>query len=182
MLKTQDNNLMDTKEFNICLDKIRSGDKSAIRLIYDAFGDLMFKIALWIVENTHDANDIVQDFFKYILENIETIKYVDNPKGWIAVSIRYNSVRCVRRKSRNANLDEYAFENESSYVSDVDLKIMIKESKELLADLEREIFELHYVQGYKGDEVAKMLGRPHGTIRRDFSKIRAKLKHLKKYL
>jgi len=173
---------MDTKEFNVCLDKIRSGDKGAIRLIYDAYSGLMFNTALWIVENPHDANDIMQDFFRYILESIQSIGYVDNPKGWITVSIRHNAIRCVKQKKKNVNMEEFAIEQELSSDPDEELKILIKESIKLLNDIEREVFELHYVQGYKGKEIAKMLGRPHGTVRRDFSKIRAKLKHLKKYL
>jgi len=173
---------MDAKEFNDCLDKIRNGNKAALEEIYTAYSGLIYNTAIWVLGNPHDANDVMQDFFKYILENIHEQKHIENPRGWIVVAIRRNAVRFLEQNSKTGQLFDFALEQKFSKRSDVDLGILISESKQSLTDIENEIFEFHYIHGYKGREIAKMINRPHGTIRRDFKKIREKLKHLKDFL
>jgi len=172
---------MNAKEFNSHLDKIRNGDTKSLEKIYDAYSNLMFFVAVNVVKNTVDANDIMQDFFKYLLENAHSIGYIENPTGWICASIRNNAVRLVKEKSNVKPIDEVSpiF---LSYSLDVDLNIVINDCINQLSENERTVFELHYFQGYKYREISQIMGRPLGTIKRDIHKIKNKLGYLKKYL
>jgi len=171
---------MKAKELNLCISRIASGDKSALLPIYNAYSDLIYKIAIWITKSSYDANDIMQEFFRYVLEYAATIKYIKNPKAWIAVSTRNNAVRLLSKKSRNKDINDPKIEKELACTYDIDLQIAISDSKALLNEVEGNVFELHYVQGYTTKEVAKILNRHYVTVLKDVYNIREKLDHLKK--
>ena len=169
---------MDTKEFNLCLEKIRCGETRALEPIYNAFKRLMYFTALKEVNNVTDADDIVSEIFKYILSNASTIGYVENPPAWLTKAVRYSANRSKKNKSKTAYIDDLSQSN-FSHAPDIDLKILLCISLKQLTETESDIFDLHYLCGYKYKEISKMLSRPVGTIKRIVHTIRIKLKHLK---
>ena len=174
---------MTAEEFNECIDKIRSENnqvrKDTLELIYNAYSKLMYFIAIGIVKNSDDANDIMQDFFRYILENARSIGHKKDPSAWITISIRNNAIRYKKKKSKTTLIENA--EDFFLHEPDLDWAILIEDCKKDLNDIERKIFELHFYQGYTYKEISIILNRPYGTIQRDFHKIRAKMLPLEKY-
>ena len=54
---------MGNEEFDLCMSRIRNGDKEALHEIYDAYAGYLFHMVLGIVGNYQDAEDITSDFF-----------------------------------------------------------------------------------------------------------------------
>jgi len=172
---------MDAKKFNQTLDEIRNGNISILAEIYNAYYNFMFNTAIAIVNNSIDADDVVSNFLKYLLEKIQAIGYIEHPKAWIATSIRNDAVRSAKQAANTLYLSENA-EDPLVHPSKFDLVILLNDSLKLLTDTEQEIFDMHYLIGLKYREISKELNRPVGTIKRDVHKIKNKLKHLKKEL
>ncbi|MCL2848318.1 MAG: RNA polymerase sigma factor [Firmicutes bacterium] len=174
---------MKAKEFNECLNKIRNGDKSKLEVIYDNYFKLMLFCAFNIVKNREDAEEIVANFFVYILEDVQAISYIEKPTPWVCRIIKNKAIDFVRKDVRKVALTNYYEFSQDllTYDSQTDLIITLLEALEKLNEIEKEIFELHYLVGYKYSEIAEMLSRPVGTIKWYVSQIKIKLKHLKEY-
>ena len=52
---------MGNEEFDLCMSRIRNGDKEALHEIYNAYAGYLFHMVLGIVGNYQDAEDIAEE-------------------------------------------------------------------------------------------------------------------------
>jgi len=160
-----------TKEFNSCLDKIRSGNKNAIEPIYNAYYRFVFFTALKEVRNSKYADDIVTELMKDILINTP-IEYIENPIAWIATAIHHKATCYVKKE-----LKDFCIAN-----SDIDLSILLIDNIKLLTDKEYEVFNLYFMLGYEAKEISSLLDTPIEIILSHIHSIKEKLQHLEQYI
>ena len=166
--------------------KAREGDREAFaNLYYSCYKDL-YGFALYTLGNVEDAADAVADAFADILNGIEKLRDADSFGIW---AFRILSARCKKEISyRIKRRGIYSIEDIADTPS-ADFENMeedVAESASLsaaFAELEREermIVVLSVLHGYKNREIAKMLGKPVGTLSyrlcRAYEKLRKRLK------
>jgi len=169
---------MTPKKFNEYLDKIRNGDTRAIKPIFNEYYKKMTLAACCKVRNVEDAKDIASAFLLYILQNAHKIEYIEDPNAWISQSVRNRAIDFIRKDSHTTYLSEHSDEVFSHH-PDFDLRLTVADSLHVLTEIEREVFDLHFIYGLKYREISKQIGRPIGTIKSDVSIIKRKLQHLK---
>ena len=54
---------MEEKQFNACMERMKSGDKDALHEIYEAYCGYIYSIVLSTVSNREDAEDVTSEFF-----------------------------------------------------------------------------------------------------------------------
>jgi len=124
-----------------------------IERIVDTYGDMLFRICLVILCNEHDAEDVVQDTcFKYLTKS-PTFYDSEHEKAWL-ITIATNRCKNMRRYNiirkhmDISDLQIYCKEEENYGLLDHLMKLPNKHKIVLL---------LYYVEGYKVDEIAKIL-------------------------
>ena len=54
---------MEEQQFNICMERMRNGDKSALHEVYETYIGYIYNIILQVVQNKEDAEDVTSEFF-----------------------------------------------------------------------------------------------------------------------
>lgn len=154
------------------LIKIAQGDISALDVIYNHFGKLLYSIAYSVTEDAHLSEDILQETFLKIAEKASSYKKGTNAKAWIAAICRNLAIDKVRRRN-----------NETAYCSAIDEDVTHIHTAddflsllEVLNDEERQIVILKTAWGLKHSEIAKILSITTDNARQKYKRAIEKLK------
>ena len=149
--------------------------------LYSEVAKDLYRLALYFLKNKEDAEDIVGEAVLDAYRQIESLREESLFKNWI---IKILTNKCKMK------LKEYALYKEKPSENIVELSDeMAKrenqrdefnriELKELLMTLENEerfIVCLSVFEGYKGDEIAELLGLKPATVRSKKQRALAKL-------
>lgn len=149
--------------------ELRGNDIERIVLKYS---NMIFKICLVLLCNEHDAKDAVQEtFYKYIKKTIE-FENEEHEKAWfirVATNVCKNMLRFKFMHPQvdiDSIYDYYESEEEGKVLED--LMVIPYRFKIVMI--------LHYVEGYKVDEIAKIIGRTPSAVKMRLLKGRKLLK------
>ncbi len=159
---------------------LRKQDKQGISSLYLNHSRLFYGVIYRVVKNEFIAENVLQDVFIKIWQNIDSY----NPsKGhfmaWAMNIARNASIDMVRSKDYRNNMVTDGIEPETSqhhhFEIDVD-NIGLNETIKKLHPKYQQLIELLYFEGYTQAEVAEELKIPLGTvksrIRRAFQELR----------
>ena len=130
----------------------------------------LYRAALAILGDPHEAEDAVQDAFLRFLERAPGD--LENPGAWLTRVLVNGCKSRLRLAWRRVGPLPEA------------LPAPGPEEREELEELfslppeDRAVIHLHYYEGYSTDEIARMLGQRPGTVRSRLSRARGKLRKL----
>jgi RNA polymerase sigma-70 factor (ECF subfamily) len=161
--------------------RIRAGDPSAERALYDAHVDRLYRLVFRYVGEPDVAEDCVQDTFIRAFARIGDFRGESALGSWlgaIAVSMALTALRKRKRASGReaAWEDAEALPAPSATRLDPDLKSRLHEEIDQLPEGYRMVFLLHDVEGYTHEEIGTMLGVQPGTSKAQLSRARARLR------
>jgi RNA polymerase sigma-70 factor (ECF subfamily) len=144
------------------LNRLRCGDRDALRLIYEKYKTDMFTVAVSLLHDRHAAEDCLQDVLADFVETARSLVIRRNLKGYL-VSWVANRARDHLRK-KPAQLDCAAQQPSCPAASSdpVGQAINNEQSRRVLAAVanlpyeQREVFVLHVQAGLKFREIAKL--------------------------
>ena len=122
----------------------------------------MFLLANSIVNNYHDAEDVVAETILTAYEKIHTLRDEEKFKSWLMQILVNNARKEIKKRNR------YLFTDEIE-------KFLSQENEQTKKVWE---FILHYYQGFQVKEIAKMLHVPQGTVKSRLFRARNELKKL----
>lgn len=85
------------------IEQLKRGDQAAFKSIVEQWKDLVYNTALGIVQNQTEAEDITQDVFIKVFENISSFKGDSKFSTWlyrIATTTSLDHLRSKKRKKR----------------------------------------------------------------------------------
>ena len=149
-----------------------------IETIIDEYSNYVFKIVNDIVGTSlpyQDKEEIVADVFYLLWKNQDSID--KDLKSYLAVIARNSAYSKLRNKKITFELkDELIPDNLVLDTNDVIDEIVIRQKIKELSELEKTIFTLYYVDGYKIKEIARKLKLSSSGIKIKLYRIRKKLK------
>lgn len=134
----------------------------------------MYRLAYYYLGNAADAEDAVQDAALAAYENFGKLRNEEAFRPWIFRILTNCCKSHLRRNQRKLHPLEDA---DPGYEPSLSEKTEVEELLAGLPEEERMIVVLSVFGGYKGEEIAGILGKKHSTIR---SKYRRALKKLRK--
>lgn len=164
----------------------KSGDQQGFTRLYEEITPALYRMALYTLGNSHDAEDVVSEAFVEAYRGIGNLRDPNSFQPWI---YKILSVRCNRKikeyiKSRNTlDIDQFLeLPGEDSDISENSLRrIELIQAMEILSPEERRIVCLSVFDGYTMKEIAYITESPQGTISsklfRAFKKMRKKLEN-----
>lgn len=54
---------MEDREFDLCMERMKNGDKSALKDVYEAYKGYIFHLIKSVLQNHENAEDVTSDFF-----------------------------------------------------------------------------------------------------------------------
>ena len=159
-------------------------EKLKFEQLYFLYRDKMYAVAFKILHNENDAEDIVHESFKAIIENFEKINDISCHKTWnyIVTIVKNKSFTLYQKKKHHET---------SAYEDWVEVKMDFtpekvteeREIAEILAELIRslpfpykEVLYLQYYNALSGEEIAKFIDKTPAHVRKISQRAKAMLK------
>ncbi len=145
--------------------------EDVIRIVNN-HGTMIFRICLVILGNDQDAEDAVQETFLRFMTKAIGVSDFEHEKAWL---IRTASNICKDMKRYRLRHNHINIEDVDNYLSPESDRELI-ESILLLPDKYKTVIHLHYMEGYKTEEIAAILQISPETARKRLQYARQKLK------
>ena len=164
-----------------CIEETATGNMEGFKKLYTETKSSVYGLALSVLKNPDDAEDVLQDCFVKVFSAAGDYKSQGKPLAWILTITRNLCLQLLRDKKKQADIPEEDWEKyigETDNVSTED-NIVLTEVLQSLAEDERQIVVLHAVSGLKHREIADFLKIPLSTV---LSKYNRSLKKLNEKL
>lgn len=163
------------------IDGCIRGDKKMQRGLYDRFAAKMYGVCLRYAGNTNDADDILQEGFIKVYNNLHKFRREGSFEGWVRRIFINTCIEHFRKKVKQYNISE-VHENtvEDEDISALDVlaaKDLVKIVNELSPGY-KTVFNLFVVEGYSHKEIADMLGISEGTSKSQLARAKGTLKKM----
>lgn len=140
--------------------------------IYNKYFDHVYKIAFVHTKSSDISYDIAQDVFMKFLLSDKDFESEEHKKAWLLTCAHNGTMDYFRRHHRKeVSLDEVEETAAMPFKVDETLKILLT-----LPDKYKTPLYMYYYEGYKTEEIAKMLKKPPTTIRVTLKRARDLLK------
>ena len=154
----------------------------AQKALYERFSRKMYGVCLRYTDDRDEAQDILQNGFIKVFENIETFKATGSLEGWvrrIMVNTALNHYRQDKASRLKVDLDsvDYMLEGTDGVEGHLDAKELLKVIQTLPAGF-RAVFNMFAIEGYSHKEIAEQLNISEGTSKSQYSRARAYLQKL----
>jgi len=164
---------------------LQSGDENAFKTLYDSYSAVLFGIIYRIVDDRKEAENLLQDCFVKIWQNID--RY-DPEKGRLATwlfniarntAIDFTRSKYFNQKQKNQKMENLVGEANDHVITHPLIDTLgLKQLVQKLTPVCREVIEWMYFEGYTQQEIADQKGIPLGTVK---SRTRLALKELRAY-
>ncbi|MDE7229504.1 MAG: sigma-70 family RNA polymerase sigma factor [Oscillospiraceae bacterium] len=148
-------------------------DDSLLSGLFTEYRQMMFKIALNILHNRSDAEDVVQDAFLWIINNIVKISQIPcyERGNYFASITEHRSIDVLRKRSRHPTEDieeQYELSSDERVEESALSSVTVEEIKSALNELSNRDYELLYLYLFKEmtpKEIGEAMGISENNIR-----------------
>ena len=171
-----------SRELEQLLLQVGRGDREAFARLYGLTRGAVYALALSLLRDAHEAQDVAQDAFVQVWERAPSYRPQGSPMAWLLTVTRNLALSRLRRSGRQTALDEEAWNAIPAAAPDVspEDRQVLQDALARLGAEERRIILLHAVAGLKHRETAQLLELPLSTVlskdHRGLKKLRALMK------
>lgn len=167
------------------VSRCKDGDDNSYALLYRQYAKAMYNTSLRIVNNTADAEDVLQESFVAAFK-LEQFDYTSTFGAWLKRIVVNRSIDVLRRrKIITIDIgDSLAEELQDEEKADEEpMRLMVNEVRIAVTKLPpgyRTVLSLFLFEGYDYDEIAEIMKISPGTVRTQYHRARKKLLQLLK--
>jgi RNA polymerase sigma-70 factor, ECF subfamily len=154
---------------------LQQGNTTALGIVYDRYGAIVYRLALRMLANPTEAEDLTQEVFLAFWRGVD--KY-DPDRGVLLVFLltitRSRALNRLKQQSSQQNL-QYRFGNYlprtdnrhpgMESVTSIELRERLKLALQELPTTQKQVLEMGYYQGKSQSEIAQELELPLGTVK-----------------
>jgi RNA polymerase sigma factor (sigma-70 family) len=163
------------------VNECRTGSRKAQFELYKLYANAMYNVALRIVNDDAEAEDVLQEAFLDAFNRIKDFRQETTFGLWLKQIVINRSINYLRkRKAEFVNIEEVEVADEPSYdESETVLKVeAIKAAMNELPDGYRVVLTLYLFEGYDHEEIAHILKITENTSRSQYMRAKRKLNSL----
>lgn len=164
------------------IKKVANHNVECFEELYRLSSAAVFGLAVSIVGNRVDAEDVVQEVYINIYDKANQYQGGNKAMAWIFTITRNQSLMKIRdrNKRKHVNLDDvYDVGIDNNIEDEMYNENLINKILEILKEDERQIVVMHSMSNIKHKEIAVLMKLPLSTV---LSKYNRALKKLKKEL
>lgn len=147
---------------------VQKGEVAAFGKIYDKLVEPIFRFILFKVSDYETAQDLTQSVFTAALEKINKYKDQGNFKAWLYTIAKNQVIDHYRTKKTKVSLEDIQIGSGFDHMENVEIKETLAEMLFALNSLtseEQEVIQLHSVEEYSFEEIAKITAKSSGSLR-----------------
>lgn len=137
----------------------------------ERYGNVLYRLALVMLQRPMDAEDVVQETFIRYLAKLGTFREGEHEKAWlltVCTNLCRDALR-ARHRYPQVGLEQV------SEVGDVPQDRAVWAALMALPEKYREVLVLHAVEGYRTEEIAKIIGKTPSAVKMRLSRGRKQL-------
>ena len=174
---------------NTLIYRAQTGDEGAFADLMRAYHAFVYAIVIGIVDNSHDAEEVVQDAFLNAYQGLRQLEDVTKFKSWLA-EITRNCARQWLRKQRGDTVpidevSEEILQTEDSPDEQLvrrEQRELIRRTMETLPQKDRDIARAFYLEGASYNELTSAHGLSYNAIAFRLFRIKRQLSKQLRYL
>ncbi|RZK80499.1 MAG: sigma-70 family RNA polymerase sigma factor [Pedobacter sp.] len=159
----------------------KTGNRKAQFELYKLYAKAMYNVALRIVNDDDEAEDVLQEAFLDAFTRLESFRAETTFGLWLKQIVINKSINQLRkRKAEFVNLDGVDVPDEVAQ-DEEELKYQVNEIKEAVAKLPdgyRVVLTLYLFEGYDHEEISHILKISENTSRSQYMRAKTKLNSL----
>ncbi|WP_340066678.1 RNA polymerase sigma factor [Ascidiimonas aurantiaca] len=172
---------LDTKAL---IQKCSQGDQRAQMEIYNRYYKAMYNTALRIVQDSFEAEDVMQESFLNAFTKLDSFKGEVTFGAWLKRIVINNSIYHYRKNQKKGEtpLNEvmYRVEDYDGVTSDHEFTNVqaqkVLETMNLLKDSYKVSLTLHLIEGYDYEEISEIMGISYANCRTIISRAKESLR------
>ena len=165
------------------LARIQSGDQAAISALFDRYGTMVYSVALRVLKDTGEAEDVMQEIFVQVWKNPGAfVSGKGSLAGWLVVVARNRSIDVIRRRRPMEPVELFTLPSSTNLAREAERNSLLGKIRGVMLSLpeeQRKSLELAYFEGLSHSEIARKTGDPLGTVK---TRIRLALTTIRKAL
>lgn len=142
--------------------RAQKGDTQAFAQLYSGICGDMYRFALYLLKNSHDAEDAVSDAVTDAWAQISALRKAESFRGWI---FRILSNKCRRRLKEYTDRAVPLPEDLCAQGKNTEEELDVRAAFARLNEEERLILSLHIFGGYSSREIGEELQLGDSTVR-----------------
>ena len=154
------------------VERLRSGDESALEELYDQLAGFVYGLALRVIGDKQVAEDVTQDVFVAIWEDPSRLDADRGTlRGLLGTMAHRRSVDAIRREEARRRRETRSSMQPTIAPDLADAAMAtyacqrVRHAVSRLPDAQREALELAYYHGHTYRQIADVLGIPEGTAK-----------------
>lgn len=162
---------MNAGQIKRTVEKFKTGDQEAFRALYEETAPRAYYTILLIVKHKETAEDLLQDTFMKVVDNIHSYQTGTHFSAWVNTIARNLALSFYQRAKKETIQDVQEHESLFGQSHDqVEEQTYISQLMKHLSPLEQEIVIRHVMLKEKHKDIAKDLDTPLGTITWKYNK------------
>ena len=149
--------------------------------IYRQYKDLMYKVALAVTKDAHDAEEAVSLAMISIAKRIATVDDTNEQKlkSYLSTIVKNKAIDVIKSKNRHATDDIELYPNIESELDGYDYLINEESYKEIvklilkMPDIYRDVLTLKYLHNLSTKEISTLFNLPINTVKSRLSRGKA---------
>lgn len=150
---------------------------NTILAAYDRHINTIYRVCYSLTGQLQEAEDAAQTVFVKLMESGKTFADLEHEKAWLIRTARNHCYDLFRKRRREGAVSLNALPLEPLQASQTDHDPTLGTLLDGLPPHERLVLYLYYYEGYKINEIARMLRLNPNTIKTRMRAARGKLKH-----
>jgi len=166
------------------INQILNGDTQAFSILVDRYKDLVFNIALRMLKQREEAEEVAQDVFVKVFNSLSKFKGDSKLSTWI-YKVAYNSCLDVIKKNKRRqqeieidkfdNFDIVVLDNAFDKLVEEDKNKAIKQCIEQLYAEDNMILTLYYFEELSLQEISEIINISPNTVKVKLHRARKRL-------
>jgi RNA polymerase sigma-70 factor (ECF subfamily) len=175
---------MKYREDNFYIDRILSGEVAAYASLVEKHKDLVFSIALRILNNREDAEEVAQDAFVKAYQSLKTFERKSKFSTWL-YRIVYNAAVSKTRKKKMEfvamneaiiqNYTESEITERVDHLDENDQRALMERAVKRLPEEDHLLVTLFYHADHSIDEISYITGLSASNVKVRLHRIRKRL-------
>ena len=140
--------------------------------------DLLYRLALRLLNNTAEAEDAVQQTMMKLWQKKDELQHIENLRAFVIKALQND---CLNRLKKQQTISRHhgqfgKLQSLSTQVAQGNMVQIIKEEINKLPEKQKLIIQLCDVEGFEHKEIAEILEIEEGAVRTNLSRARQKIK------
>lgn len=169
--------------YNQLIDGCKNNNREAQYKLYNLLSGKMFAVCLRYAKNREAAEDILQEGFVKVYNNIDKFRAEGSFEGWVRRIVVNTAVEYYRKSAKMFMVTNIDDTNKELIWEETGNDLEVEDLMKLVNSLStgyRTIFNLYVIEGYSHKEIAEKLDINEGTSKSQLARARYMLMEMVK--